>query len=161
MAMHSHRDARVPILAELRLTQQIVAFWVVFLLGLLFHTQIALMPLFHGLGVLAPHGHVATSITEITPVLWGMVAFFVLPLVAILALVVHPSRRLCQAHFGLTVVYTLLNIGHLAADLLIKPVAWYQIVLMVLLLVVGLLLNRFAYQWWRMYSPHPRPLSAT
>jgi hypothetical protein len=118
------------------------------------------MPLFHGLDVLAPHGHVATSVAAITPVLWGMVAFFVLPLVAILALVLHPSRRLCQAHFGLTVLYTLLNIGHLAADLLIQPVAWYQIVLMVLLLVVGLLLNRSAYQWWRMYVPRPRHLSA-
>lgn len=53
-----------------------------FLLGLLFHTQLALMPLFHGLAILAPHGYVATSLTEIVPVLWGMLFFFLLPLLA-------------------------------------------------------------------------------
>jgi hypothetical protein len=42
---------------------KIIALWTVFLLGTLFHTQLALMPLFHGLSVLAPHGHVAIDMS--------------------------------------------------------------------------------------------------
>lgn len=159
MAPNSHQNHEVLTLEELRMTQQIIALWVVFLLGLLFHTQLALMPLFHGLGVFAPHGHVATSMAEIEPVLWGMLAFFLLPLLTMIAIVLWPSRRLRQAHFGLTLVYTVLNIPHLIADLVIPPVAWYQIVLMVLLVVVGLLLNLVGYQWMRMVAPRHRRLS--
>lgn len=156
MARTSHRDRNLQGLEVLRLTQQMMALWIVFLLGLLFHTQLALMPLFHGLGVFAPHGHVAASMADIEPVLWGMLAFFILPLLAILAMALQPSRSVCYAHFGLTLVYTLLNLGHLTADLVIPPVAWYQIVLMVLLVGVGLLLNYTAYAWIRLYAP-PRP----
>lgn len=160
MAPNLYHNHEVITLEDLRITQQIIALWVVFLLGLLFHTQLALMPLFHGLDVLAPHGHVATSIIEIEPVLWGMLAFFILPLVAMMAIALWPSRRLRQAHFGLTVVYTMLNIPHLIADLVIPPVAWYQIVLMGLLVVVGLLLNLVGYQWMRMVAPRHRRLSS-
>lgn len=157
MARTSHPEIHP--LHDLRLTQQITVLWAVFLLGLLFHTQIALMPLFHGLGVLAPHGHVATSLADIAPVLWGMLAFFLLPLLAMIAIVLSPSQRLRLAHLGLTGVYTLLNLAHLAADLVIRPIAWYQIVLMVLLVGVGLLLNRAAYQWVRLHAPHPHRFS--
>lgn len=161
MALHSlHNFDRHP-LHDLRLTQQITVLWAVFLLGLLFHTQLALMPLFHGLAVLAPHGHVATSLAEIVPVLWGMLFFFLLPLLAMIAIVLYPSQPLRVAHLGLTGVYTLLNLSHLAADLIIQPIAWYQIVLMVLLVVVGLLLNQVAYQWVRLHAPRfHRPFPA-
>ncbi|QQE64929.1 hypothetical protein GFS31_16130 [Leptolyngbya sp. BL0902] len=156
MALNSSRGEDPLFLEDLRLTQQITVLWGVFLLGLLFHTQLALMPLFHGLSVLAAHGHVATTIAEIEPVLWGMLAFFILPLLAMVAIVIHPSHSLRLAHLGLTGVYTLLNLFHLAADLVIQPVAWYQIVLMGLLVSVGLLLNRAAYHWVRLHVPHPR-----
>ncbi len=36
---------------EITLQEKIIALWIVFLLGMLFHTQLALMPLFHGLKV--------------------------------------------------------------------------------------------------------------
>lgn len=159
MALYSHRERVSFTLEEFMTRQQIIALWVVFLLGLLFHTQLALMPLFHGLDVLAPHGHTATSITEIVPVLWGMLAFFVLPLVAILATALTPSRRFRQVHFGGTLLYTVLNIGHLIADLVIPPIAWYQIVLMVLLVVVGLLLNFIGYRWMHMSVARPHQVA--
>ncbi|MEY3300249.1 MAG: hypothetical protein RLZZ597_3509 [Cyanobacteriota bacterium] len=159
MALHSHRERDNYTLEELNIRQQIIALWIVFLLGLLFHTQLALMPLFHGLSVLAPHGQVATSITEVVPILWGMLAFFLLPLLAILATVLAPTRRFRQAHFWGTLLYTVLNIGHLVADLVVKPIAWYQIVLMVLLVLVGLLLNYVGYGWMRRAASRPPRLS--
>lgn len=132
---------------------QVIALWVVFLLGTIFHTQLALIPLFHGLRVLAPHGHVATELSEISTILWLMLAFFAIPLVAIMGTCFFTSRRFRVVHFWLTVVYSILNLAHLIVDLTIPPIAWYQIALMACLLGVGLVLNWVAYCWAK--APHP------
>lgn len=129
------------------LTAQVIVLWTVFLLGTLFHTQLALIPLFHGLSVLAPHGQVAADISEISTILWLMLAFFAVPLMAIVGVCFTPSRRYRVGHFWLTVVYSVLNLAHLVVDLTIPPVAWYQVALMTLLFLVGLMLNLVAYQW--------------
>lgn len=131
------------------LAEQLMALWTVFLLGTLFHTQLALMPLFHGLSVLAPHGHVATNISEISGILWLMLAFFIVPLMAIVSLYLVDGRRYRLGHFWLTVVYSILNVAHLGADLSIPPVAWYQVALMSWLVLVGLGLNWVAYRWFK------------
>lgn len=151
-SLHTHRGLDYPI--------QIIALWSVFLFGTIFHTQLALIPLFHGLDVLAPHGHVATDISEITSVLWWMLLFFVLPMIAIMATCFFQSRRYRLIHFWMTVIYSALNIAHLAVDLTIPPIAWYQIALMALLVVVGLVLNVVAYQWVKQLHPHRHMLSA-
>lgn len=126
-----------------------MALWTVFLLGTLFHTQLALMPLFHGIDVamMAHHHQESATIAEITPILWGMLLFFVLPMLAIVGTAFYQFRRFRTLHFGLTLVYTVLNLAHLVADLLVDPIAWYQIALMSLLLAIGILLNIIAYQW--------------
>ncbi|MBD2109291.1 hypothetical protein [Nodosilinea sp. FACHB-13] len=131
---------------------KIIALWTVFLLGTLFHTQLALMPLFHGLSVLAPHGHVATDIGEISPILWLMLAFFTMPLIAITGTCLLDSRWYRIGHFWLTLIYSVLNIAHLIVDLTILPIAWYQVALMAFLFLIGLLLNLVTYQWVK--EPH-------
>ena len=134
--------------------EKIIALWTVFLLGTLFHTQLALMPIFHGIDV-AIMGHYhqeSATIAEITPILWGMLVFFILPMLAIVATAFYDFKRYRVFHFGLTVVYTVLNLSHAIADLLVAPIAWYQIVLMVLLFFIGILLNIVAYQWMRIGS---------
>ncbi|MDJ0636171.1 MAG: hypothetical protein QNJ34_23520 [Xenococcaceae cyanobacterium MO_188.B29] len=137
--------------------EKIIALWTVFLLGLLFHTQLGLMPLFHGIDVAIMghyHQEVAT-VAEIEPILWGMLVFFMLPMLAIIATAFYEFKRYRVFHFGLTLVYTVLNLIHAIADLLVTPIAWYQIVLMVLLLFIGILLNIVAYQWMRVgYRRH-------
>ncbi len=129
--------------------EKIIALWTVFLLGTLFHTQLALMPLFHGIDVaMMAHLHQETAtMAEITPILWGMLGFFTIPMLAIMATAFYNFKRYRMLHFGLTLVYTALNFIHLVADLMVDPIAWYQIVLMVLLLFIGILLNIVAYQW--------------
>jgi hypothetical protein len=52
-----------------------------------------------------------------------------------------------------------LNLAHLIADLLVRPIAWYQIALMAILLIIGLILNLVSYQWLRLAIAHPRHLS--
>ena len=134
--------------------EKIIALWTVFLLGTLFHTQLALMPLFHGIDVaIMGHHHQETAtMAEITPILWGMLIFFILPMVVIVATAFYDFKRYRVFHFGLTIVYTVLNLSHAIADLLVTPIAWYQIVLMVFLLLIGIVLNLVAYQWMRMGS---------
>ncbi|MBD2503505.1 hypothetical protein [Anabaena azotica] len=126
---------------------KIVALWVVFLLGTLFHTQLGLMPLFHGLNVIESQR--ATNINDISAIMWLMLGFFVLPMLAIIATVFNDSKRYKQVHFGLTIVYSILNFIHLLLDLLLPQVIWYQITLMVLLFLIGLLLNLVAFQWMK------------
>ncbi len=134
--------------------EKIIALWVVFLLGTLFHTQLALIPLFHGIDVaMMRHIHQSTAtIAEITPILWGMLLFFILPMLAIIATAFYKFKRWRVFHFGFTVLYSVLNFVHLVADLIVDPIAWYQIFLMLLLFLVGILLNIVSYQWLKVGS---------
>jgi hypothetical protein len=125
--------------------EKIIALWTVFLFGTVFHTQLALIPLFHGIDV--AHSHEASEIANISAILWLMLGFFVLPMLAIVATTFYDSRRYRLIHFALTLFYTVMNLLHVVLDLLVDPIAWYQITLMVLLFFIGILLNIVSYQW--------------
>lgn len=129
--------------------EKIIALWMVFLFGTLFHTQLALMPIFHGIDVaiMSHHRQETATMAEIQPILWGMLLFFTLPMVAIVGTAFYQFKRWRTLHFGMTLVYTVLNLAHLVADLLVDPISWYQIALMFLLLAIGILLNIVSYQW--------------
>jgi hypothetical protein len=124
--------------------EKICALWSVFLLGTLFHTQLGLMPLFHGLSVVQSE---AQNIESIAWILWLMLAFFAIPMVVIILTLFTHSMRYRRLHLGVTIFYSVLNILHLVADLSVPPLRWYQIVLMAMLVGVGFLLNWTAYQW--------------
>lgn len=132
---------------------QILALWTTFLLGTLFHTQLALMPLFHGQDVAHQHNN-----GEISWILWLMLVFFLLPMLAIIATTFTQTRRYRVIHFGLTIIYSFLNLLHVVMDLFVTPIAWYQITLMIVLFFMGLLLNITAYQWMQQYR-HEKPIS--
>lgn len=127
--------------------EKIIILWVVFLLGTLFHTQLGFMPLFHGINIARTNTPEITTIAEMAGILWGMLVFFAIPMLAIAATVFIDSRRYRVFHFGLSVVYSVLNLLHLVLDLMVKPIVWSQITLMFILFVVGLLLNVVAWQW--------------
>lgn len=124
---------------------KIISLWVVFLLGLLFHTQLGLMPLFHGLNIITSQSQ---NMAEIAPIMWLMLSFFVLPMAAIIGTVFTNSRSYRTIHFGFTVLYTMLNLSHLIADIMVQT-DLYQIVLMAILFAIGLLINIVSWQWMR------------
>jgi hypothetical protein len=132
--------------------ERIIALWTVFLLGTLFHAQLGLMPLFHGLPIL--ESQKATNINDISGIMWLMLGFFVLPMLAILLTAFTDFKRYRIIHFSLTIFYSIMNLLHLVLDLFVQPVLWYQIALMALLFCVGLLLNITAFKWMRL---HIRP----
>ena len=121
---------------------QIIALWTAFLFVLLFHTDLGLMPLFHGQSV--AHSH---DTNDISWILWSMLAFFVPPLLAIILPTFTDSKRYRTGHFWLTIIYSFLNLAHLIADLLVTPIAWYQIALMAILVLIGIVLNLVSYRW--------------
>jgi hypothetical protein len=129
------------------LQERIIVLWTVFLLGTLFHTQLGLMPLFHGINIAEANVKTATNLNGIDNILWAMLAFFVIPMFIIIATAFINSRRYKMFHFGLTIVYSILNLLHVILDLTIKPIVWSQITLVTILFIVGLLLNLVAWQW--------------
>jgi hypothetical protein len=126
---------------------QIITLWIAFLLALLFHTELGLMPLFHGQNIAYSH-----DTQNITWILWLMLAFFVPPLFAIVLPTFTDSKSYRIGHFWLTILYSMLNFAHLIADLSVTPIEWYQIALMTILLLVGIMLNLISYRWMMHYD---------
>jgi len=133
--------------------EKIIALWSVFLFGTIFHTQLGLMPLFYGESVAMSGTNGVTNVSH----LWLMLGFFMLPAIAIVATAFTNSKRYRVIHFGLTIFYSVMNFLHVVLDLLVKPIAWYQIALMVILFTVGVLLNVVAFQWMQEHFNHKKP----
>lgn len=134
------------------------ALWLAWLLCMLFHVDLGLMPLFHGLSP-EIESHLAQ---ERLPLLFtGMMLYFLVPVVAVVLLAYsasdpqrpEPWRAWRRLHFWLSVVYTLTNLPHLVADILVPDSRGDQVALMLVLVVIGLLINREAWCWWRDYRP--------
>ncbi len=132
---------------------KITTLWTVFLLGTLFHTQLALMPLFHGVNVAESQTHGFASMSF---VMWFMLIFFALPMWAMVGCAFSPSLRFYQLHFAMSLAYTVLNLVHLMIDAIIAVPA-YQLVLMLLLLLIGLLLNLVAYSAYSWMKINQKP----
>ena len=128
---------------NLTLQEQIIALWTVFLFGTVFHTQLALMPTLYGENVAMARYEGKTPISH----LWAMLGFFIIPMVMIVATALNASPLYRLIHFGVTVFYTVMNFLHVALDLRVEPIEWYQITLVSILFVVGVILNVVASQW--------------
>lgn len=123
---------------------KIIALWTAFLLGMLFHTQLALMPLFHGIDIADSHTH---DYLPLTAIFWFMLSVFGVAMAAIIATALIGGKSYRKFHFGLTLVYSLINAAHLILDVMVQ-VPLYQLFLMAYLFIIGLILNVVSYQWF-------------
>ena len=133
---------------------RLITLWIAWLLAMLFHVDLGLMPLFHGQSP-EIHGHVNEGML---PLLFGaMLGYFLLPLIAIVLIAYAATssrpdthwRGWRRIHFWFSIVYSVTNVPHLSADILVPDARIDQIVLMVALTVFGLLINVEAWRWWR------------
>jgi hypothetical protein len=139
-----------PIDHALRLRQ----LWLAYLLAMLFHVELGLMPLFHGL---SPEIESQVAPNRLPLVYGGMLIYFLIPLLAILLITWTASdpataggwRWWRRTHFWLSVVYSVTNIPHLIADIVVPDSRGDQVALMVVLLVLGLVINAEGWRWWR------------
>jgi hypothetical protein len=128
--------------------------WLTYLLAMLFHVDLGLMPLFHGL---SPEIESHVDPGRLSLVFWGMLIYFLIPLLAILLITWTSSnpatagrwRWWRRVHFWLSLVYTITNVPHLIADILVPDSRSDQVALMVVLLGIGLLINVEGWRWWR------------
>ncbi len=124
--------------------------WLGWFLCLLFHTDLGLMPLFHGL---SPEIASEVEPARLPLVYWAMLLYFLLPLAAYLlnsyAATAEAGRwsRWRWFHFGLGIVYSFTNIAHLVVDILIPDSRADQVLLMAVMVVIGLLINRESWRW--------------
>lgn len=121
---------------------------------MLFHVELGLMPLFHGVSV-EIKSQVAAS--RLPRIFLAMLLYFLIPVIAML-LALHavsepagwsntmPWRK---AHFLLSVLYSLTNLAHLVADIRIPDSRSDQVVLMLVLTLVGVFLNLETWLWWQ------------
>ena len=132
---------------DLSIQAKIVALWAVFLFGMVFHSQLAMMPMLYGQSVAMPgaKGKMPASHP------WLMLGFYAIPMMAIAATVLINWQPYRIIHFGLTALYTAMNFLHAALDLTVKPIEWYQIALMVIVFVNGIFLNILAFQWMQAF----------
>jgi hypothetical protein len=132
--------------------------WLAYLLAMLFHVDLGLMPLFHGL---SPEIESQVPPTRLGILFWAMLVYFLVPLGALLRITwaaSQPTRpghwlRWRRTHFWISVFYTLTNIPHLIADILVPDSRGDQVALMAVLLLIGLLINSEAWAWWREGRP--------
>ncbi len=131
--------------------------WLSWLLAMLFHVDLGLMPLFHGISPQIK-GQVADS--QLPGLFATMLGYFLVPLAAVVGIAYacsnptsrrHPSPRnpWRLAHVWLSVIYSLSNVVHLVADILVPDSRADQVVLMAVMVAIGLLINREAWLWWR------------
>jgi len=132
--------------------------WTAYLLAMLFHVQLGLMPLFHGFSVAIGS---TVNPAQVPLVYRAMLGYFLLPLMALLLITWAASdgcgsesesgsgrwRPWRRWHFWLSVVYSFTNIFHLIADIVVPDSRADQVFLMPLLFLIGLLINRQAWCW--------------
>ncbi|MFZ0407783.1 MAG: hypothetical protein WAM11_06700 [Cyanobium sp.] len=132
--------------------------WIAYLLAMLFHVELGLMPLFHG--------HSAQIESTVDPsrlslVFWGMLIYFLIPLACLLLITYAAGddehgrrwRPWKWNHYWISIVYTVTNLVHLIADIVIPDSRSDQVFLMVVLLLIGFLINREAWRWLRQSLP--------
>jgi hypothetical protein len=133
---------------------RLAVLWLAWLLVLLFHVELGLMPLFHGRSV-EIQSKVADS--KLPRIFFVMLLYFLLPVLAMI-LAFHaaseplswsgsPLMRAIQFWFGSLYCFT--NAVHLIADIRIPDSRSDQVLLMVSLTLIGLLLCLQAWQWWQ------------
>jgi hypothetical protein len=128
--------------------------WAAWLFVMLFHVELGLMPLFHGLSV-EIKSQVAAS--RVPRLFLAMLFYFLLP-VGALVVAIHavadpngwsagPAWR--GAQFWFSLVYSFTNVIHLIADIRIPDSRTDQVILMGVLTLIGLLINQQAWVWWQ------------
>jgi hypothetical protein len=133
---------------------RLAGLWAAWLLVMVFHVELGLMPLFHGLSV-EIKSQVAPK--QVPRLFLAMLVYFLLPVAALLVAVhaiadprgwsASPPWR--AAMFWFSLIYTVTNVIHLVADIRIPDSRSDQVMLMTVLTLIGLLINQQALVWWQ------------
>lgn len=130
------------------------ALWAAWLIVMLFHVELGLMPLFHGQSVRIESD---VPVARLPRLFMAMLLYLLVPVLAML-LAFHAAaeplswsaRPIWRAsQWWLSLTYSVTNVIHLVADIRIPDARQDQIVLMLALTLIGLLLTGATWVWWR------------
>ncbi len=125
--------------------------WIAWFLAMLFHTDLGLMPLFHGL---SPEIESHVDPARLPAVFGAMLGYYLVPLAALVLIAYAETgagswRRWRWFHLGLGLLYSATNIVHLGVDIVIPDSRPDQVALMGVLVLLGLLINLESWHWCR------------
>lgn len=124
---------------------KVIVLWTIFLFGMVFHSLLALMPLFFGASVAMP------DVTGTVPasMMWMALAFYLLPMIFIAATLFLKSSWYKITNFVLSVLFLLMNIFHLFEHFSQTTIDFVQITLLTFVLLASILLNIAAFKWMK------------
>jgi len=126
---------------------KVMMLWAIFLFGMIFHTLLAVMPVFWGQSVAMTQEQIAAN--PMDPMMWMMLFFFLFPMIMIVLTLSIEAKWFRITNFILSLLFTLMNIWHLIGHLGESPADPCQIVLLTFVLISGILLNIFSFQWMK------------
>jgi len=124
---------------------KIILLWTVFLLGMIFHSLLAIMPVFWGQNIAMSEEMIAKN--PIDSSMRMMLCFFLLPMVIIVQTLFFENKWYKITNFIFTLLFTLMNVWHLIGHFTESPIDPYQIALLTFVLTSGIILNIVSYKW--------------
>lgn len=133
---------------------RLAVLWSGWLLVMLFHVELGLMPLFHGRSVEIES---RVSASRLPQIFLSMLLYFLFPVFAML-LAFHAATEplgwsgtvlMRGLQFWFSALYCVSNLTHLVADIRIPDARADQVVLMTALSILGFVLCWQAWQWWQ------------
>ncbi|MCK4359570.1 MAG: hypothetical protein KAW92_12695 [Candidatus Cloacimonetes bacterium] len=124
---------------------RVITLWIIFLFGMIFHGNLALMPLFWGESVAMSEDIIAKNPFESS--MWMMLTFFLIPMIIIVLTSFIETKWYRITNFVFTLLFTLMNIWHLIGHLGETPVDPRQIVLLTFVFISGVMLNIVSFRW--------------
>ena len=125
--------------------QKIITLWTVFIFGMVFHSLLAMMPLFFGADIAMPNatGSVPCSM------MWMSLLIYLLPIILIVLILFTEKKWFKITNFGFSILITLMNIFHIIEHISETSVQMVQVVLLTFVLISGILLNIVSYKWMK------------
>lgn len=124
---------------------KVVSLWTLFLFGMIFHSLLAMMPLFWGQSIAMPQEMINQH--PLTPMMWMSLLIYLLPMIIIAVTLFIEAKWHRITNFVFTLLFTLMNIWHLMGHLGETPVDPRQIILLTFVLISGILLNIVSFKW--------------
>lgn len=124
---------------------KVVSLWILFLFGMIFHGNLALMPIFWAKSVAMSEELIAAN--PMAPMLWMMLMIWLIPMIIIAVTLFIKAKWYRITNFVFTILFSLMNIWHLTGHAKESPVDFRQVVLLTFVLISGIFLNIVSFKW--------------
>ena len=124
---------------------RVITLWIIFLFGMIFHGNLAIMPLFWGESIAMSEEIIAKNPFESS--MWMVLLFWLLPIIIIAVTSFIETKWYRITNFVFTLLFTMMNIWHLIGHLGESPVDTRQIVLLTFVSISGVMLNIVSFKW--------------